>query len=187
MRVSPPFKLIAFDVDGVFTNGDAQYSRDGKITAKTFNDKDLMALRKFQAAGIHVCIITGSDDVNLSIFQRRGVEYYHSKFAKRECLDIVRNRLGLEWSDVAAVGDDVLDIPMLREVGRAYCPNDAVLQVASLPNVKILPWRGGDQLVSKFFDGYFGSVDTTALAALYAKEIENRNLLLRYEQAPPYN
>ncbi len=121
-------KLFAMDVDGVMTNGEIIYSDDGR-EFKIFNVKDghgiAMLLR---ATAIDVAIITGRQS---TITERRAQElgirylYQHVK-NKLPVLETLADQLNLSLSEIAYMGDDTPDIPILESVGLAVCPSDAV-------------------------------------------------------------
>ena len=67
---SKKIKLLALDVDGVMTDGSVTYSSDGS-EHKTFNIKDGVGIKRIQAAGIQVAIITGRESAMVS---RRAAE-----------------------------------------------------------------------------------------------------------------
>lgn len=130
-------KLVAFDVDGVLTNGDITYTDKGE-ELKTFNAKDGQGIAMLNHDGYSTAIITARTS---PIVERRakdiGIEYVYqgSKNKKLAMADLV-NKLGLEPSQIAYVGDDLPDICVLKEVGLACCPNDAVEEVQAVCHFK---------------------------------------------------
>jgi len=111
-------RLMAFDVDGVLTNGDLYYSPQGE-ELKVFSSLDGHGLKMLQEAGIEVAIITGRTSemvahraANLGIrhvFQ--GVE------DKRAAMRELRTLLDLDSDHCGYMGDDVVDLPVLRACG----------------------------------------------------------------------
>jgi 3-deoxy-D-manno-octulosonate 8-phosphate phosphatase (KDO 8-P phosphatase) len=113
-------RLIAFDIDGIMTDGGLYLSDSGE-EFKRFNSLDGHGLKMLQASGVTTAIITGRTSrcvelraANLGIphlFQ--GV---HDKFAAmRSLLD----QLGVAPEHAAFMGDDVVDLPVMRRVGLA--------------------------------------------------------------------
>ena len=120
-------KLLLLDVDGVMTDGRIIYVNDGG-EAKAFDVKDGHGLKLIQRAGIQVGIITGRHS---DIVARRAVELgielvYQGIKDKRLPFREILEKLGLEPSEVAYVGDDVVDLPVLRQVGFSATVADAV-------------------------------------------------------------
>lgn len=138
-------KAFVFDVDGVFTDGSVLAMPDGDLL-RTFNAKDCFAVRMAVDNGYPVAIITGG--CSQSIIQRAislGVEakdlYQLSRDKRPDFLRFCSDH-GLQPSEVVFVGDDVPDIPALREAGLAVCPSDAVADVKEACNY-ISPFPGG--------------------------------------------
>lgn len=138
-------KAFVFDVDGVFTDGSVLAMPDGDLL-RTFNAKDCFAVRMAVDNGYPVSIITGG--CSQSIIHRAtslGVEaknlYQLSRDKRPDFLKFCSD-YGLQPSEVVFVGDDVPDIPALREAGLAVCPSDAVSEVKAACNY-ISPFPGG--------------------------------------------
>jgi 3-deoxy-D-manno-octulosonate 8-phosphate phosphatase (KDO 8-P phosphatase) len=120
-------KLLLLDVDGVMTDGRITYDSAGGET-KAFDVKDGHGLKLVQRAGIQVGIITGRQS---SIVARRaaelGIELVYQG-AKDKSLPFreILEKLALLPEEVAYVGDDVVDLPIMRQVGFAVTVADAV-------------------------------------------------------------
>ena len=119
-------KLLLLDVDGVMTDGRIIYLNDGG-EAKAFDVKDGHGLKLIQRAGIQVGIITGRQS---DIVARRAAElgiglvYQGAKDKMQPFMEILE-KLGLEPSEVAYVGDDLVDLPVMRLVGFSATVADA--------------------------------------------------------------
>jgi len=120
-------KLLLLDVDGVMTDGRIIYVNDGG-EAKAFDVKDGHGLKLIQRAGIQVGIITGRhSDIVARRAAELGIELvYQGIKDKRLPFREILEKLGLEPSEVAYVGDDVVDLPVLRQVGFSATVADAV-------------------------------------------------------------
>ncbi len=120
-------KLLLLDVDGVMTDGRITYDSNGG-ESKSFDVKDGHGLKLLQRAGIQVGIITGRQS---SIVARRaaelGIELVYQG-AKDKSLPFweILEKLALLPEEVAYVGDDVVDLPVMRQVGFAATVADAV-------------------------------------------------------------
>jgi 3-deoxy-D-manno-octulosonate 8-phosphate phosphatase (KDO 8-P phosphatase) len=123
-------RLIAFDVDGVMTDGGLFYSDSGE-EFKRFNSLDGHGLKMLRASGVEVAIITGrtsrcvearAKNLNIThVFQ--GVE--HKLQAMIELLD----KLRLPRDAAAYMGDDVVDLTVMRHVGLAISVPESPLLV----------------------------------------------------------
>jgi len=120
-------RLLLLDVDGVMTDGRIIFDSNG-IESKFFNVKDGHGIKMVQRAGIEVGIISGRGSVVVS---NRAAELgislvYQKALDKLTPYREILERTELTDDQVAFVGDDVIDIPVLRRVGFAAAPADAV-------------------------------------------------------------
>ncbi|MDH4007981.1 MAG: HAD-IIIA family hydrolase [Desulfuromonadales bacterium] len=119
-------KLLLLDVDGVMTDGRIIYLNDGG-EAKAFDVKDGHGLKLVQRAGIKVGIITGrQSDIVARRAAELGIElvYQGAKDKMQPFMEILE-KLGLNASEVAYVGDDLVDLPVMRLVGFSATVADA--------------------------------------------------------------
>lgn len=120
-------RLLLLDVDGVLTDGRITYDVQG-VESKSFDVKDGHGLKMLQRAGIKVGIITGRQSSIVTLrAQELGIEILHQgakqKLAPYEA--ILREH-GFEDREVAYVGDDLVDLPILTRVGFAVTVADGV-------------------------------------------------------------
>lgn len=122
-------KLLSLDTDGVLTDGGLYYTDSGDELRK-FNVKDGMGMVRLQNAGIGIVIITASSSPSIAHRAARlGVENVFLETAdKLETLIKLCDKKGIDLSEVAHVGDDVNDIPVLDAVGCPISVADAVEQ-----------------------------------------------------------
>jgi 3-deoxy-D-manno-octulosonate 8-phosphate phosphatase (KDO 8-P phosphatase) len=123
-------RLLLLDVDGIMTDGRIHYTEHGD-EIKSFDVKDGHGLKLLQRAGIQVGIITGRCS---SIVKRRadelGIEILYQG-AKDKIIpyeEILRER-GFRDDEVAYMGDDLVDLPILLRVGFSATVVDAVAEV----------------------------------------------------------
>lgn len=136
-------RLLLLDVDGVMTDGRIIFDSNG-IESKFFNVKDGHGIKMVQRAGIEVGIISGRESqVVTNRAAELGITILYQK-----CLDKltpyqkILEVTGFDHPQVAFVGDDVIDIPVLRRAGFAAAPADAVAEV--LPHAHFVTRnRGG--------------------------------------------
>ena len=140
---SGEIRLLLFDVDGVLTDGTLLVGPEGEI-AKPFNVRDGLAVALLRAHGIRTGILSGKASAALTY----RAEELDLDFAVMGQLDKViaivgvLESAGLSSSQVAYVGDDVVDLALIGRVGRFYAPADAhplVLERADY----VLSSRGG--------------------------------------------
>lgn len=119
-------RLIAFDIDGVMTDGGLTYTDDGH-ELKTFNVQDGLGIKLLQKAGIEVAIITGRKSGVVAARARDlGIEHVHQGVAdKRATLAALLDRLGVQWPECAFMGDDLIDLPAMTRCGLAITPANA--------------------------------------------------------------
>ena len=123
-------KLVAFDVDGVFTDGRFYLSDDG-VESKAFNTQDGFGIRQLQKAGIAVAIISGRKS---GAVERRmaelGIEHvYLACSDKLATFDELTAKLGIGAAETVFVGDDIPDLPLLSKVGYSIAVANAVAAV----------------------------------------------------------
>ncbi|BCA79545.1 HAD-IIIA family hydrolase [Desulfuromonas sp. AOP6] len=120
-------RLLLLDVDGILTDGRIVYDHDG-VESKMFDVKDGHGLKLLQRAGIRVGIITGRSSEVVALRARElGIDIVYQG-AKEKIVpyrEILEN-LGLKDEEVAYMGDDLVDLPVLTRVGFSATVVDAV-------------------------------------------------------------
>lgn len=119
-------KLVIFDVDGVLTDGSLFLGDDG-LEYKAFNSRDGHGMKMLQEAGVTVGIITGRTSKVVDYrMQSLGIEHvYQGQHDKRIAFTKLLGTLHLSPEQVAYVGDDVVDLPVMSKVGLAIAVQDA--------------------------------------------------------------
>lgn len=119
-------KLVIFDVDGVLTDGGLYYDAQGE-GFKRFNVKDGVALKLLPKWGVEVAVITAKDSLPLrKRMSDLGLKHvYYGCHNKAAAFDELMTSLSLSASQVAYVGDDVIDLQVMPKVGVSICPSDA--------------------------------------------------------------
>ena len=113
-------KLLLLDVDGVLTDGGI-YLDDRGVETKRFDVRDGQGITLLQRAGIQTGIITGrSSKVVRHRARELGVEIvYQAVKDKAEIYEKIKRKTGLGNSQIAYMGDDLGDLPVLRRAGLA--------------------------------------------------------------------
>ena len=132
-------RLVAFDVDGVFTDGRFYLSNDG-VETKAFSTQDGYGIRCLLAAGVDVAVISGRSSA--AVEQRMaelGVSHVIQGCKdKVAALTELGARLGIAVGECAFVGDDVPDLPLLNAVGYSIAVANAVGAVREACNYTTL-------------------------------------------------
>lgn len=142
-------KLVGMDVDGVLTAGEIIILESGE-EIKFWNSKDrlTMALLRDKKIPLVLAWITGrrSNAVTLAgddLGIRHVIQGCHSK---KSAMQSLLKKYNLSWEEAAYIGDDLIDLPVLRSVGFSAAPHDATRDV--LENVHYLsPYSGGRGVV----------------------------------------
>ncbi len=115
-----PLRLIAFDVDGVLTDG-GLYLTDSGEEFKRFNTLDGHGLKMLKASGVELAIITGrtSRCVELRAKNLGITRLYQGVEDKLAAMQALFAELKLAPEAAAFMGDDVIDLPVMRRVGLA--------------------------------------------------------------------
>ena len=119
-------ELVIFDVDGVLTDGSLFYGDDGQ-EYKAFNSKDGHGMVMLRDLGIHIGIITGrSSEVVRIRMAGLGIEQvYQGQRDKLPAYEKMKMDLSLSDEQIAYVGDDVVDLPVMSRAGLAIAVADA--------------------------------------------------------------
>lgn len=120
-------RLVAFDVDGVFTDGRFYLSDDG-IETKAFHTQDGFGIRQLIDAGIEVAVISGRSSPAVDRrMAELGVRHVISACKdKIAALEALTEALDITDADCVYVGDDVPDLPLLRKVAFGIAVANAV-------------------------------------------------------------
>ncbi|MBI4589366.1 MAG: HAD hydrolase family protein [Candidatus Rokubacteria bacterium] len=137
MRPPPSFKarakairLLILDIDGVLTDGRLVYGPTGEAH-KVFHVQDGLAIAGARSAGLAVAVISGraSAAVSRRMTDLGVLEVHQGAKDKRAILKALLRRQRVEAQETAYMGDDLPDLPLLRSVGLALAPANAVAEV----------------------------------------------------------
>ncbi len=126
-------KLLILDVDGVLTDGKLFFDEQGR-EYKAFNARDGLGIKLLQKAGIRVAVISGRSSKPVALrMEMLGIDLvYLSQTDKRHAFREIIAKVGCMPQQTAYVGDDLIDLPVLIQVGLAIAVQDA--------NEQILPY-----------------------------------------------
>lgn len=119
-------KLVIFDVDGVLTSGSLFYDDDGQ-EYKAFHSRDGHGMKMLKSTGVEIGIITGrTSNVVVHRMANLGIQHvYQGKLEKLPAFEELIAKLNVSPEEVAYVGDDVVDLPIMVRVGLAIAVADA--------------------------------------------------------------
>jgi 3-deoxy-D-manno-octulosonate 8-phosphate phosphatase (KDO 8-P phosphatase) len=145
-------KLLLTDVDGVMTDGTVLLLPDGR-EATAFHIKDGLAIVLAQKAGLRTGLLSGrasdavarrAEELGMAVV-RQGVR------DKGAALREILSAQGLEPQEVAYIGDDLNDLPVMTEVGLSAAPADAAFEVRTQAFM-VMEARGGRGCLREFVE-----------------------------------
>ena len=125
-----PLRLLLLDVDGVLTDGTLLFSPQGE-ESKGFNTQDGFGIRLLQDSGVDVGVITARTSAAVSSrCENLKMRYiYQGKDNKLQAYQEIISESGLKPIEIGYMGDDWLDLILLKRVGFAAAPANAVVEV----------------------------------------------------------
>ena len=126
-------KLLVLDVDGVLTDGGLYYDDDG-MAMKRFHVQDGLGIKLAQAVGLEIGVITGLDQAPVTKRVRElGIEQYFSGHHKKiPPLEEMCDKVGIDPSEAAFMGDDWIDLGAMGRAGLALSVPNAVPEVLDM-------------------------------------------------------
>ena len=143
----PQITTFIFDVDGVLTDGTVTIFPDGELVRK-MNIKDGYALKTAVNNGYNVCIISGgtNEGVRKRLRDLGITDIYLGAHNKIEQLSEYLEIYNIKPEHILYMGDDIPDYPVMKMVGLAACPKDAVQEIQNI-SVYISQKKGGNGCV----------------------------------------
>ena len=146
-------KCVILDVDGVLTDGGIYVAPDGSELFKPFFARDGLAITRARKVGLKTAIITGRTS---PIVANRAKELhidlvYQGRLDKREAYADIKAKTGLSDEEIAYIGDDIVDLPILRQVGLPCAVGDAVPEVKEIAQI-IAAQPGGRGAVREIYE-----------------------------------
>lgn len=157
--VAGAIRLVGLDIDGVLSDGTVSLDEAGH-QRRVFDIKDGLGIVRLVESGCRVVVISSSTSTaGVDRLDRLGVTPIHTGVANK--LDVLTTEVqaaGLDWSQVAYMGDDLPDLECLERVGLAAAPADAVLQVRQVAHY-VTRAPGGRGAVRELSDLIVDGVD----------------------------
>lgn len=121
-------QCLIFDVDGVLTDGSLFFGEEGE-EYKAFNSQDGHGIKMLQKYGVHCAIITGRTSKVVEHRMRNlGIDpelIWQGQHDKLQGFAELLKQTGLQADEIAYLGDDVVDLPVMQKVGLAIAVQDA--------------------------------------------------------------
>jgi len=145
-------KMLLLDVDGVLTDGSITYDSEGN-NLLTFNVQDGFGITHAMKNGLNVGIITGRkcDAVKHRIKDLGIKEFHWGAIDKVTPYEQVKKKYNLTDEEIAYIGDDILDIPVLQKVGFAVIPKNARKETRKYAHY-VTDVKGGNGAVREVID-----------------------------------
>ncbi len=168
-------KLVLFDVDGVLTDGKNLLHADG-TESKVFDIKDGTAIVWAKRLGLTIGFLSAR--VSAATTQRAaqlGITLLHQGVpSKLDTYDEIADGLLLDDEQVAYMGDDILDLPVLSRVGLAAAPADAADDVRARVHW-VSRARGGDGAARELIELILRAQDRwDSIVATYTAEVQDQ-------------
>ena len=145
-------KLVLTDVDGVLTDGGMYYTTEGDIMKK-FHARDGMGVTLLRKHNIPTILITKEKTkmVKQWAAKMKVEKLYDGIIKKNMILEKVCKTFNLKSDEIAYIGDDVNDVPLLKVVCLAVTPNDGTKEAKSVSHY-ICKLKGGEGAFREFAD-----------------------------------
>lgn len=170
-------KMVILDVDGVLTDAGVYIGATASgelVELKRFDIQDGVGMKMLKWAGLEVVIVSGRVSEATTLRAREiGVECYQEPDAyKLRAVEVLLERKGLDWSEVAMLGDDIPDLAVLQRVGLP-----AAVANATAPVRQIAVWEssrpGGRGAVREFCDAILAA--RGVLETVVAQYVDERS------------
>ncbi len=147
-RRAEKIKVLIFDVDGVLTNGaiTVHPNADGSVTeVKSFSAHDGLGISLARLGGVRTGVVTKRQSAAVAIRARdlRLEFVYQGQAHKMHAIEEIVAKAGVTLEELAYVGDDIVDLPVMRVCGLAIATANARPQVLAAAHW-VTPHAGGD-------------------------------------------
>lgn len=143
-------KLVVFDFDGVFTNGEVIFDNNNNIIKK-YNAKDGLGIKLLKNKNIKIGCISGykENKSQQNILEHLKIDYISMGKNKLETLNLWIEELNITLEEVTYMGDDINDLEVMKMVKITGCPSDAVSEIREISNF-ISDKKGGEGCIREF-------------------------------------
>lgn len=136
-------RLLVLDVDGVLTDGGIYVSAHGELY-KPFHVRDGLGIRLWEKAGGKTAVITGRTSEILAYRAKElGIaDVYMGSLDKRSAYDELKGKFYLQDAEIAYIGDDLIDLPVMTRAGFSIAVRDAVDEIKAVASM-VTKAKGG--------------------------------------------
>ncbi|MCM2435385.1 acylneuraminate cytidylyltransferase [Agrobacterium rosae] len=144
-------KALITDFDGVHTDDRVLVNQDGSESV-TCSRSDGMGIERLRGAGTKLLILSRESNTVVTVrAQKLKMEVMHHVTEKLPVLDSWRQENGLEWSEIAYIGNDINDVDCMEACGLSFCPSDAHETAKNVAD-KVLDKAGGHGALRELSD-----------------------------------
>lgn len=150
-----PLRLVVSDVDGVLTDGGLFYSPEGELM-KRFNSRDGIAFGLLKSEGYLTALLSSGRAREIVKHRAEDLQvdlWYSGERQKEEVLENWIAELGIQWSEVCYIGDDLHDLVPMQRAGWSACPSDAAARIQEVADI-VLKTPGGAGCFRELADTY---------------------------------
>lgn len=143
---------MVFDVDGVLTDSMVHITESGELL-RQMNTRDGQAIKIAIDAGYKIAIITKGSSKGVKLrLQGLGIKHIYDKLeTKQAAYEHLKAELQIQDKEILYMGDDVPDLPLLKQVGMSTCPHNACREVLTTAEY-ISPIDGGQGCVREVIE-----------------------------------
>ncbi len=125
-RKAEKIKLLILDVDGVLTDGKLFFDEQGR-EYKSFHVQDGHGIKLLRKSGVEVAVISGRKSIPVALrMESLGIKYvYQGQEDKVAAFNEIMGKLAINPQQIAHMGDDLPDLPIMSRVGLSIAVNDA--------------------------------------------------------------
>ncbi len=157
-----PIRLVITDCDGVLTDTGVYYDGSGEVL-KRFSIRDGMGVERLRVHGVETAIVSGEASPPLRARAAK-LAIAEQHLGVRDKVAVLKDlcaRKGLTEAEVAYIGDDVNDVPIMRRVGLAGCPGDAMAAARDVATI-VCSATGGNGAFREFAEAVLEHNGTTS-------------------------
>ena len=143
-------KIILTDVDGVLTDAGIYYNKNGEFLKK-FNTRDSLGMELLLEKNIKTVMLTreNSEIVKQRAKKIKIVDLFSNIKNKKSILSKIQKKYSVKINEIAYIGDDIIDLEIMKSVGFCASPNDGIFQIKKISDyVCIL--NGGEGAFREF-------------------------------------
>jgi 3-deoxy-D-manno-octulosonate 8-phosphate phosphatase (KDO 8-P phosphatase) len=159
-------RAIAFDVDGVLTDGGVWWGPNGEEW-KRFHFSDIMGISLARRAGLEIALISGEDSPIVTRYaEKMNIEHVHKGIRdKAAALRQFSSDVDIALENICFMGDDINDLPAMVIAGLSAAPGNANPAVLAKVNMRCTR-AGGDGAVRELIDAWLAARNLNPLDLL---------------------